>query len=93
MARGRKYKDLPFAPGVLVHLLLIWPREIGAGAFQTHAVGREGVERWNKGQIEIEAQQLSAPFALSFAWPLLGPIGLFPVSMGWGLALQPTPGN
>ena len=47
--KGQKYKDLPFAPGVLVHLLLIWPREIGAGAFQTRAVGREGVERWNKG--------------------------------------------
>ena len=30
---------------------------------------------------------------LSFAWPLLGPIGLFPVSMGFGLALQPTSGN
>ena len=76
---GRKYTDVPFAPDVLVHLLLIWPREIGAGAFQTRAVGGgRTVEQ------RADRDRGPAPFALTFAclavawphWPISGVNGL-----------------
>ena len=48
--------------------------------------------RWNArgrgvGQRADRGPELPAPFTLCFAWPLLGPIGLFPVS---GLGTCPT---
>ena len=59
---GRNYTDLPFAPGVLVHLLLIWPREKGAGAFQTRAVGGGGT-------VEQRADRDRGPAATSTIRP------------------------